>query len=96
MEVSAINNAGIQSPAGPVSAGVALVDPAWIPELKIINSNVLSWNSVSGKTYQVWSTTNLFIPFSALGSPINALGPMASYTNSPATGTRYFRVQFIP
>ncbi len=64
--------------------------------LNIVNSSVLSWNSVSGKTCQVWSTTNLSLPFSTLGGLINAVGPVASYTNSPANGTRFFRVQFFP
>jgi glycosidase len=95
-EVSAINNAGIQGAPNASSAGVALVNPSWIPVLNILNSSVLSWNSVSGKTYQVWSTTNLALPFSTLGGLINAVGPLASYTNGPANGTHYFRVQFIP
>jgi len=94
-EVSAINNAGIQGAPSASSAGVALVNPSWIPVLNILNSSVLSWNSVSGRTYQVWSTTNLSLPFSTLGSLINALGPVATYTNSPANGTRFFRVQFF-
>ena len=95
-EVSAINNAGIQGAASSSSTGVALVNPGWIPVLNILNRSVLSWNSVSGKTYQVWSTTNLSLPFSAMGGPINAAGPVAAYTNSPANGTRFFRVQFFP
>ncbi len=95
-EVSAINNAGIQGAASSSSAGVALVNPNWIPVLNMLSSSVLSWNSVSGKTYQVWSTTNLSVPFSTLGGLINAPGPVASYTNSPTSGTRFFRVQFFP
>ncbi|HLZ54114.1 MAG TPA: hypothetical protein VKS19_06500, partial [Verrucomicrobiae bacterium] len=95
-EVSAINNAGIQGAASASSVGVALVNPGWIPVLNILSSSVLSWNSVSGKTYQVWSTTNLSVPFSTLGGLINAVGPIARYTNSLVSGTRYFRVQFFP
>ena len=94
-EVSAINNAGIQGAPSASSAGVALVNPSWIPVLNILNSSVLSWNSVSGRTYQVWSTTNLALPFSTLGSLISAVGPVATYTNSSANGTRFFRVQFF-
>jgi hypothetical protein len=47
---------GIQksnNPYGPASAsspGVVLVNPSWIPVLNILNSSVLSWNSVAGKT----------------------------------------------
>ena len=36
-EVSAINNAGIQGAASASSAGVALVNPSWIPVLNILN-----------------------------------------------------------
>ncbi|HUA38795.1 MAG TPA: hypothetical protein VMA35_10430 [Candidatus Sulfopaludibacter sp.] len=94
--VSAINNAGIQGAASASSAGVALVNPDWIPVLNMLGTSVLSWNSVSGKTYQVWSTTNLSMPFAALGGLINAVGSMASYTNHPTDPYRFYRVQFFP
>ena len=58
-EVSAVNNAGIQGAFSASSSGVALVDPGWIPVASMPTSRLLNWNSVSGKTYQVWSTTNL-------------------------------------
>jgi hypothetical protein len=64
--------------------------------LNILSSSAFDWNSVSRKTYQVWSTTNLSAPFSTLGGLVNATGPAASYTNNPADRTRYFRVEFLP
>ena len=81
-EVSAINNAGIQGTISASSAGVTLVDPNWIPVLSMEGDSVLNWTSVSGKTYQVWSTTNLGIPFTTIGGVITAFGPTTQSTNA--------------
>jgi len=94
--VSAINNAGIQGAASTSSAGVALVNPAWVPIATIKNTGVLNWNSVSGKTYQVWSTTNLAVPFSASSSVVTALDSTTSFTASPTNSSEYFRIEFFP
>ena len=95
-EVSAINNAGIQGPASASSAGVILVDPNWIPILSMQSPSVLEWTSVSGKTYQVWSTTNLGIPFTTIGAVINAVGPTTQSTNTLPDSARFYRVQVFP
>jgi glycosidase len=95
-EVSAINNAGIQGSASASSAGVILVNPDWIPVLSMQGSSVLIWTSVSGKTYQVWSTTNLGIPFTTLGGVITATGPTTQSTNIFADSVRFYRVQLFP
>jgi glycosidase len=95
-EVSAINNAGIQGPASASSAGVTLVDPNWIPILSMQGNSVLSWTSVSGKTYQVWSTTNLGIPFTSIGGVITASGPTTQSTNTLSDSVRFYRVQVFP
>jgi hypothetical protein len=95
-EVSAINNAGIQGTLSASSSGVVLVDPAWIPVASMENGSVLNWNSVSGKTYQVWSTTNLSLPFAAYSDILTAVGSTTSFTNSPADAARFYRVQFYP
>ncbi len=94
--VSAINNAGIQGAASASSSGVVLVNPAWIPLVSMENSSVLNWNSVSGKTYQVWSTTNLAVPFSAFSGTLTASDITANYTNIPTDSCRFYRVQFYP
>ena len=94
--VSAINNAGTQGPASASSAGVTLVDPNWIPVLSMSGGSGLSWSSVSGLTYQVWSTTNLGIPFSTLGGVITASGPATQSTNDFADPIRFYRVQVFP
>ena len=95
-EVSAINNAGIQGPASAGSAGVTLVDPDWIPILSMQGNSVLSWTSVSGMTYQVWSTTNLGIPFTTIGGVITAFGPTIQSTNTLPDPIRFYRVQIFP
>jgi hypothetical protein len=95
-EVSAINNAGIQGLASASRAGVILVNPNWIPILSMQGNNVLSWTSVSGLTYQVWSTTNLGIPFSSVGGVITASQPTTQSTNNFADPVRFYRVQVFP
>jgi glycosidase len=95
-EVNAINNAGIVGPPSESSSGVILVDPGWIPVLSMDGSSVLQWSSVSGKTYQVWSTTNLSIPFTPLGGVITASGPTTQSTNNSSDSVRFYRVQIFP
>lgn len=95
-EVSAINNAGIQGPSSASSAGIILVNPQWIPVLSMQSSSVLSWTSVSGKKYQVWSTTNLSIPFATVGGVVTAPGPSTQSTNIFPDSVRFYRVQVFP
>jgi hypothetical protein len=95
-QVSAINNAGIPGSASASSSGVTLVDPNWIPVLSMNGSSVLQWTSVSGKNYQVWSTTNLGVPFTAIGDVITASGPTIQKTNNFADQVRFYRVQLFP
>lgn len=95
-EVSAINNAGIEGAASNGSIGVTLVNPAWIPILTMQNRTVLSWNSIPGKNYQVLCTTNLSLPFSAVGGMITASGTNTSTTNPFTDSATFYRVQFFP
>ena len=95
-EVSAINNVGIQGSASVSSAGVLLVDPGWIPILSMQDNTVLSWTSVSGLTYQVWSTTNLGLSFTTIGGVITASGPTTQSTNILPDSVRFYRIQVFP
>ncbi len=95
-EVSAINNAGIAGPLSSSSAGVVLLNPNWVPVLSMQSRNVLDWTSVSGLTYQVWSTTNLTIPFTTLGGIQTGAGPVLQMTNNLPDSQRFFRVQLFP
>jgi len=55
---------------------------------------VITWNSQTGQTYQVFSTTDLSQPFTALSGLIPSTGSTTSYTNSSASSNaRFFRVQ---
>jgi hypothetical protein len=93
--VSPMNNAGIESSVSS-SAGIALVNPAWIPVANMAAENLLNWSSVSGQTYQVWSTTNLSLPFTPFGGTVAATAPALTFTNNPTNAARYFKVQLIP
>ena len=77
-------------------SAIALVNPAWIPVASLVAKNLLSWSSVSGETYQIWSTTNLSVPFTPFSSAVTAAAPMFSFTNSLTNAARYFKVQLIP
>jgi|GEM_PF-622199 len=95
-EVSAINNAGIVGESSPGSAGVVLLNPGWVPVLSMQNRYVLDWTSVSGLTYQVWSTTNLAVPFTTLGGVLTGAGPVLQLTNNLPDSQRFYRVQLFP
>jgi hypothetical protein len=75
---------------------VTLVDPGWIPVLSMQGGSVLQWTSVSEKNYQIWSTTNLAVPFTTIGGVITASGPITQRTNSFADQSRFYRVQVFP
>jgi hypothetical protein len=93
--VTAVNNAGVESAASS-SPGIALVNPAWVPVASMTAQNLLNWSSVSGMTYQVWSTTNLAVPFTAFGGVVTASAPLLTFTNNPTNAARYFRIQLFP
>lgn len=95
-QVSAINNAGIQGPASASSAGVILVNPNWIPVLSMQGNTVLDWTSVSGMSYQIWTTTNLEMPFAPVGGVVTASGATTQNTNSSPSPVRFYRVQIFP
>lgn len=95
-EVAAVNNAGVQGVFSASSSGVALVSPAWIPVPSIPSIGMLSWNSVSGKIYQVWSTTNLALPFSLLGGTLTATSSTVLFPNNPSNAAEYFKIELFP
>ena len=93
--VTAVNNAGIESAAS-TSSGVALFNPTWIPVAGMASKNLLSWSSVSGQVYRVWSTTNLSVPFAPFGNAVTAATTTVSFPNNPTNATLYFKVQLVP
>jgi len=95
-QVSAVNNAGIQGAASAISPGVALVNPAWVPLASMNSGSTLNWNSVSGEAYQVWSTTNLSLPFTPFSGMVTASAPVFTFTNSPTNAARFYQIQLYP
>ena len=94
--VTAVNNAGIESATSAGSPAIALVNPAWIPVASMTTPSLLNWTSVSGQIYQVWSTTNLTVPFTAFSGMLTAAAPTLTFTNNPATASQYFRIALHP
>ena len=93
--VTAVNNAGIESSAS-TSSSIALLNPGWVPVAGMTAKNLLNWSSVSGQIYQVWSTTNLTVPFTAFSGMLTAAAPTLTFTNNPATASQYFRIALHP
>ncbi len=93
--VTAVNNAGSESSPS-ASSEIVLVNPAWIPVANMISANLLNWSSVSGKTYQVWSTTNLSAAFTQFGGSVTSSASSFTLTNNPSDAARYFKIQLFP
>ena len=93
--VTALNNAGIAS-APVTSSGIALLNNASLPVANLVSPGLLSWSSISGQVYQVWSTTNLTLPFVPYGGMVTALSSTISFTNNPTNSARYFKVRWLP
>jgi hypothetical protein len=93
--VTAVNNAGIAGAAA-TSAGIALVNPAWVPVAAMTAPDRLNWSSVTGMVYQAWSTTNLSVPFTAFSGMVTATAPMLTFTNNPTNAARYFKIELFP
>jgi hypothetical protein len=92
----AVNNAGIESAPSAGGTGIALVNPAWVPVAAMTAPNLLNWNSVSGKVYQVWSTTNLSVSFTAFGGYVTASAPSLTVTNNATNPAQYYKILLIP
>jgi hypothetical protein len=53
---------------------------------------LLQWPSVTGKTYNVWFTSNLASGFANIASNLAATPPFNSYQTSAGSGTGYYRI----
>jgi hypothetical protein len=62
------------------------------------NGSRLSWESVLGKRYQVFSRLDLQgAPWQAVGSPVTASGATSEFLDVTATnGFRFYRVAVLP
>jgi hypothetical protein len=93
--VTSVNDAGIASSATG-GAGIALVNPSWVPIASIPGKDLLSWSSVSGETYQVWSTTNLMLPFTPFSGMVTASMATVTLSNSASNAATFFRIRLFP
>ncbi|MFM1768286.1 MAG: hypothetical protein RJA22_815 [Verrucomicrobiota bacterium] len=58
---------------------------------------VVSWQSVPGRNYQVWATTNLLAPWQARSGVLTAYGGTTLFTNPvPVLVREFYRVQALP
>jgi hypothetical protein len=65
--------------------------------LSLANGNLLTWSSVSGKTYRVWATANLTTTPVPISGVITAAGPTATYLDTAATNTgKFYRINVLP
>jgi hypothetical protein len=65
--------------------------------ISLTSSNLLTWSSVSGKTYQVHSATNLVGGFAPVSGIVTGLAPTASYQHTPPTNSgSFFKVRVLP
>jgi hypothetical protein len=65
-------------------------------EVMSFGNYLLNWNTESNRTYQIYSTTNLFEPFTPFGGPISSAGTNTSFTNAGGSQpNRFFRIQEI-
>jgi len=61
------------------------------------NGVTLSWDAISGRTYQVQFKTNLADPgWSVVAPVVTAGGATASTTDTNATGTTFYRLMLVP
>ena len=57
----------------------------------------ITWSSVTGKTYRVFSAPNLSTSFAPLSGNLPSAGATTSYTDPASAGTqKYYRVQIVP
>ena len=58
---------------------------------------VITWNSIPGRNYQVFTTTNVNAPFTALNGTLTASTSPMSFTNpAPVRSREFYRVLVLP
>jgi len=59
-------------------------------------AQVISWQSVPGRNYQVYSTPSVTQALDPLSGPITAYGATTSFTNTLASTPRFYRIRVLP
>jgi hypothetical protein len=95
--VADADNDGLNNRAEIVAGTDPLNASSVLRILSLTTGNLLTWSSVSGKTYQVECATNLLADFAPLGAPVQAMLPTATYLDAAATNAaRVYRVKVVP
>ena len=65
--------------------------------LSLSSGNLLTWSSVSSKTYRVLATSDLATNFVPISGVITASSSTATYLDSPATSSqKFYRINVVP
>jgi hypothetical protein len=65
--------------------------------LSLAEGNLLTWSSISGKTYRVWAAGDLASGLTPISGVITGAGPTTAWLDSPATNSsRFYRVNVLP
>ena len=65
---------------------------------ELANGNQLVvWDSIAGRNYEVQATTNLVYPMQVISPPIQASGPSTFYfDNAPDATNKFYRIKLVP
>lgn len=74
-------------------AGLNPNDPASQLRLWIENESVLRWNTVSGRVYTLWQSTNVTAAFTLIDTAQNLPASVQRFTNTPAYPVEFFRLE---
>jgi hypothetical protein len=65
--------------------------------LSLADGNLLTWSSISGKTYRVFATADLTTNFVPISGVVTAASLSATYLDSPATNScKFYRINVLP
>ena len=79
-------------------AGTDPLDPNSVLRiLSLTSGNLLTWSSVSNKTYRVLATADLATNFVPISGVITASGPTATHLDTAATNSpKFYRINVLP
>ena len=81
----------------PAAATTPLDANSVLKILSLSTGNLLTWSSVSGKTYQVHATADLLTNFAPLSGIVTGVAPTATYLDTAATNSaKFYRVKIWP
>ena len=88
---------GMPNAAEDLAGTNPLVSNSPLRILSLTDDNLLTWSSVSGKTYRVWSTADLCTNVVSISGTVTAFGPTAAWFPTPATNSsKLHRVNVLP